>query len=679
VSGIEKKINHLRKVINEHNYKYYVLDDPSVSDYEYDQLFHQLQKLEESHPDLITQDSPTQRVGVKPLDKFESFEHLSPMLSLSNAFSDEDLQNFIDRIFNKLGESKSNNLNKSSLEFVCEPKIDGLAVNLVYRNGYLDVAATRGDGKTGENVTQNIKTIKAIPLRLNGNSFPEYLEVRGEVYISHKDFNELNKKAENTGDKIFVNPRNAAAGSLRQLDSRITAKRNLSIFCYSVGVVSNFNMPDNHFDVLNQLKTWGFKVNPLISKVSNIDNLSKYHNKILSKRDSLDYDIDGVVFKVNSLKLQEELGYISRSPRWSIAYKFPAQEKETDLLGVEFQVGRTGILTPVARLKPVFVGGATVSNATLHNIEEIARKNIKKGCKVIIRRAGDVIPEVVKAILEKDKSYEEIKIPKKCPVCGSLVFKVPEQVALRCSGGLFCQAQLKEAIKHFVSRKAMDIDGLGDKIVELLVEKNIIKTVSDIYKLKYEDLINLPRIGDKLVNNLLSAIEASKKTTLQRFLFSLGIREVGESKAIILAETFGSLEKIMKATYEDLVAIPDFGEVVSKNIINFFKEHHNIDVIKKLVQYGVIWDDIEVFTAESKQGLPLSEFTFVITGTLSSMGRDDAKTKLRSLGAKVVDSVSKNTSGLIAGEKAGSKLKKAENLGIKIYNEEEFLKLIDNK
>jgi len=679
VPSIEKEIKHLRKVINEHNYKYYVLDDPSVSDYEYDKLFHKLQKLEEGNPNLITKDSPTQRIGVKPLDKFDSFNHLSPMLSLSNAFSNEDLQDFIDRIFNKLSEPKGNNPNKASLEFVCEPKIDGLAVNLVYKNGYLEVAATRGDGKTGEDVTQNIKTIKSVPLKLNGDTFPDYLEVRGEVYISHKDFNELNKKAESSGDKIFVNPRNAAAGSLRQLDSKITAKRNLSIFCYSIGVVSNFDLPDNHFDILNLLKYWGFKVNNLIAKVNNIENLAKYHNEILNKRDSLEYDIDGVVFKVNSLRLQEELGNVSRSPRWSIAYKFPAQEKETELLNVEFQVGRTGILTPVARLKPIFVGGATVSNATLHNIDEIVRKNIKNGCKVIIRRAGDVIPEVVKAILKKGESYEEIKIPEKCPVCGSLVFKVPEQVALRCSGGLFCKAQLKEAIKHFVSRKAMNIDGLGDKIVELLVEKGIIKTVSDIYKLEYKDLIDLPRMGDKLVNNLLFAIKDSKKTTLQRFLFSLGIREVGESKAIILTETFGSLDKIMKAHYDDLIAISDFGEVVAKNIINFFKEHHNIDVIEKLIQYGVTWDNIEVSKASSKQGMPLSDFTFVITGTLSTMARDDAKAKLRALGAKVADSVSKNTSGVIAGEKAGSKLKKAENLGIKIYNEEEFLKLLENK
>ena len=673
VVNIEQEILELKKTIEDYNYKYYILDDPCVSDYEYDLLFSKLQKLEESYPDLVTKDSPTQRVGaLKPLDKFSSVIHKSPMLSLSNAFSLKELQGFLDRINNKLDLN-----NQASLDYVCEPKIDGLAVNLLYKNGILELAATRGDGLTGENVTQNVKTIKSVPLKLKGDNIPEFLEVRGEVYITHKDFEKLNLEATKNGDKPFVNPRNAAAGSLRQLDSSVTAKRSLSIFCYSVGYVSDSNLPDNHFEILSKLKSWGFKINDLIKKVNNIHDLDSYYNQLLNNRNNLNYDIDGVVYKVTSITIQKELGSVARSPRWSIAYKFPAQEKETILLNVEFQVGRTGSLTPVARLQPVFVGGATVSNATLHNIKEIKRKNIKINSKVIIRRAGDVIPEVVAVIDENNNNnnYEDIKIPTTCPECGSLVVKIPEQVAIRCSGGLYCPAQLKEAIKHFVSRKAMNIDGLGDKIVDLLVSEKIINTIADIYKIQHEDLINLPRMGDKLVNNILLAIESSKQTTLAKFLYSIGIREVGESKAILLAENFGSIDNIIKAKEEQLVTISDFGKVVSNNIVSFFKENHNIDVINKLIEYGVHWNNLKL-DIDNRKNLPLTNSTYVITGTLSKMSRDEAKAKLREFGAKVTDTVSKNTTALIAGEKAGSKIKKAEKLGITIYTEEEFLNLL---
>ncbi len=667
-SSVQAQIEKLRNELREHNYRYYVLDDPSVPDAEYDRLFHQLKKLEQEHPNLITSDSPTQRVGDKPLSVFTQVQHRIPMLSLDNVFSEEELIAFDQRIRERLKR-------EAEIEYVCEPKLDGLAVSLMYENGVLIQAATRGDGQTGEDITQNIRTIDSIPLKLRGSDYPQILEVRGEVFMPKKGFENLNKAAAERGEKTFANPRNAAAGSLRQLDSRVTAKRPLDMYCYSVGYVEGGELASTHYENLQLLKQWGLKVNGEIQLAVSAKELQRYHDKILQKRDQLKYEIDGLVYKVNDLQLQQQLGFVSRAPRWATAHKFPAQEELTKLIGVEFQVGRTGAITPVARLEPVFVGGVTVSNATLHNMDEVQRMDVRVGDTVVVHRAGDVIPKVVKVVLERrPENTQPVTMLQACPVCQSAIVKPEGEAVARCSGGLFCQAQVKEAIKHFASRKAMDIDGLGDKLVEQMVDQGLINHVSDLYKLKAEQIASMERMGEKSAQNLIEALQQSKNTTLPRFLFALGIREVGEATALNLANYFGSIEKIQQADAEALQDVPDVGPIVANHIATFFQQSHNLEIIEALINAGVNWPDIKVV---DKADLPLDGKTYVLTGTLSKMGRDDAKQYLQQLGAKVSGSVSKKSDAVVAGEKAGSKLAKAESLGILVLNEEAFIDMLN--
>ena len=661
MKDIEQQLEKLREQLRYHNHRYYVLDDPEIPDAEYDRLFHELQALEVAHPELLTPDSPTQRVGATPLSEFGEIRHAIPMLSLGNVFSDGEMLAFDKRIRDRL---KS----EAEIEFVAEPKLDGLAISLLYEHGLFTRAATRGDGETGEDVTQNVRTIEAIPLRLMGQGWPHVLEVRGEIYMPKAGFNALNERLRSEGAKTFVNPRNAAAGSLRVLDSRITAQRPLTIFCYAVGLVDGGEMPDTHYAILQQLAAWGFRVCPEIRLVQGAQGCLNYYRNIGAQRESLPYDIDGVVYKVNSIALQQELGFVSRAPRWATAHKFPAQEETTVLEDVEFQVGRTGALTPVARLKPVFVGGVTVSNATLHNMDEIERKDVRIGDTVIVRRAGDVIPEVARVILERRPAdARQITIPTHCPVCGSDVQRPEGEAVFRCTGGLYCPAQVKEAIKHFASRKAMNIDGLGDKLVEQFFEQGLIRHVDDLYRLieKKERIAALERMGDKSAANLVNALEKSKSTTLERFIFALGIREVGEATAKALARHFGTMEALQAANEETLKLVPDVGPVVAANIAQFFSEAHNRDTIQHLRDLGVHWQNYEAKPAEA---LPLAGKTYVITGTLSR-SRDDIKADLEALGAKVAGSVSKKTTALIAGESAGSKLDKAQSLGVEVLNE----------
>ncbi|MHB1947274.1 MAG: NAD-dependent DNA ligase LigA [Gammaproteobacteria bacterium] len=657
------QVKKLHAQLNEHNYRYYILDDPSVSDAEYDQLFQKLKKIEAEHPELITSDSPTQRVGAQPLKAFAEVTHEIPMLSLENAFTDEDVTDFDQRIHDRLKIS-------APIEYTCEPKLDGLAVSIRYENGILVRASTRGDGTTGEDITENIRTIPTVPLHLRGKDFPDILEVRGEVYMSKDGFNKLNERAQAKGEKVFVNPRNAAAGSVRQLDPRITASRPLAIFCYGVGVVKGKNLPSQHSEILASLSKWGLRVNPEIKVVKGVEKCLAFHKHIGEKRAKLSYEIDGVVYKVNDLALQEKLGFVSRAPRWAIAHKFPAEEVMTKVESVEFQVGRTGTLTPVARLHPVFVSGVTVSNATLHNMDEIQRKDVHIGDTVIVRRAGDVIPEVVAAVPQfRPQHAKKIILPKTCPICHSAVEQVEGEAAARCTGGLFCPAQRKEAIKHFASRRAMDIEGLGEKLVDQLVDQHLVKNVADLYSLNLEQLANLERMAEKSAQNLLDALEKSKKTTLARFLYSLGIREVGEATAKSLAQHFGDLSPLFQTTEEELQSIPDIGPVVSEHIVDFFAEKHNLNVIDKLLEAGIHWEKIQ----KSAQSLPLQGKTFVLTGTLESLSREEAKEKLEKLGAKVAGSVSSKTSYVVVGEDAGSKLKKAKELGVETMDEKAFL------
>jgi DNA ligase (NAD+) len=662
-SNILQQVKKLRQDLNEHNYRYYVLDDPSLSDADYDALFAALQALEKAHPELITPDSPTQRVGAAPSKEFAEVQHEVPMLSLENAFADDNVIAFDRRVKDRLHV-------EHDITYVCEPKLDGLAVSLRYENGVFVRAATRGDGATGEDVTANIRTIKMVPLRLKGNDYPESIEVRGEVYMPKAGFIALNKRAEIKSEKIFANPRNAAAGSLRQLNPQITAKRPLAIFCYGVGKVVGRSMLDTHSEMLAALKKWGFVVNPEIAVVNGIDKCLAYYASIGKKRTGLLYEIDGVVYKVNSIKEQERLGFVSRAPRWAIAHKFPAEQVQTTIESVEFQVGRTGALTPVARLRPVSVGGVTVSNATLHNMDEVKRKDIQIGDTVIIQRAGDVIPEVVSVVTEKRLSQpKKIKMPAECPICHSAVEQIEGEAAARCTGGLFCPAQRKEAIKHFASRRAMDVEGLGDKLVEQLIDCDLISSPADLYTLKLEQLSGLDRMAEKSAQNLLDALEKSKKTTLGRFLYALGIREVGEATAKNLANYFGDLKPLYFSTVESLQEVQDVGPVVAKHIVAFFAEDHNHAVIDKLLKNGVHWNVIE----KSQSELVLAGKTFVLTGSLDSMSRDQAKDKLESLGAKVAGSVSAKTSYVVTGADAGSKLKKAKELGVPILEENEFL------
>lgn len=666
---IQQQINQLRKELNQHNYQYYVLDEPSIPDAEYDRLFRQLQELEAQHPDLIIDDSPTQRVGGEALAAFTQVQHDVPMLSLGNAFSEEELHAFDKRIKDRLKDDQT-------LEYSAEPKLDGLAVSLLYKQGRLVRAATRGDGTTGEDITSNIRTLKTVPLTLVGKKIPELLDVRGEVFISKAGFEKMNKAAIANDEKVFANPRNAAAGSLRQLDPRITAKRPLEIYVYNLGQLKGAPMPKTHSETLELLKQWGLRVNPQSAVVTGAEGCWQYYQKIGDKRNKLPYEIDGVVYKVNDLALQQELGFVSRAPRWAIAHKFAAQEEITVVNAVEFQVGRTGAITPVARLEPVNVVGVTVSNATLHNMDEVERKDVRVGDTVIVRRAGDVIPEVVSVVKERrPKNTRKVKLPANCPVCGSTVSRIEDEAVARCEGGLVCAAQRKESIKHFASRKAMDIDGLGDKLVEQLVNEELIEHIDDLYQLTAEQVAGLERMGQKSADNLIQAFAASKKTTLARFIYALGIREVGEATAQNLADDFAELDEIVKANAERLQEVQDVGPIVAEHIVAFFKQKQNRDIVKRLLKAGIHWPKPATRPA-SKQ--TLAGNTYVLTGTLSSMTRDEAKTKLQALGAKVAGSVSKNTTAVIAGENAGSKLSKAESLGVEILSEKELEKMLQD-
>ena len=672
-SEIRVEIESLREQIRHHNYRYHVLDDPEVPDAEYDRLVRALQKLESENPDLITPDSPTQRVGAEPVSTFGTVTHELPMLSLDNAFSEEELRDFHRRVTDRLDLNVADDLDYSA-----EPKLDGAAVSLLYENGELVRGATRGDGTSGEDITHNIRTIESVPLRLLGSGYPARLEVRGEVFMPRAGFNAFNEQALANGEKTFVNPRNAAAGSLRQLDPKLTAARPLDMYVYSVGVVDGGSHPDRHSDVLDWLQDWGFKVCPERRRVVGIDGCIGFYADIGAKRDALPYDIDGVVYKVDRLDYQADLGFVSRAPRWAIAHKFPAQEELTVVRDVEFQVGRTGAVTPVARLEPVFVGGVTVSNATLHNMDELHRKDVRVGDTVIIRRAGDVIPEVVSVLKDRrKKGARKVQTPKKCPVCGSAVLREEDEAVIRCTGGLFCAAQRSEALKHFVSRRALDIDGLGGKMIEQLVAMDRIKTPADLYGLEKDELVAMERMGEKSAENLLSSIARSKDTTLSRFLFGLGIREVGEATASALASHYGKLDAIMAADEDALQEVPDVGPVVASRIHAFFGEAHNREVIANLIESGVTWPESE--PAPPVTDGALSGKTFVLTGTLSAMTRNEAKDRIQAAGGKVTGSVSKNTDYLVAGDKAGSKLTKAQKLEVSILNEVELEKMLSDQ
>ncbi|RDF07378.1 NAD-dependent DNA ligase LigA [Haemophilus sputorum] len=659
----------LRQTLRKYEYHYHVLDNPLVPDAEYDRLMNELKNLEWQHPEWITPDSPTQRVGAKPLEGFAQITHELPMLSLDNAFSDEELDSFLRRIENLIAQDPE------KIMFCCEPKLDGLAVSILYENGSLVQAATRGDGTTGEDITANIRTIRNIPLKLNLENPPARLEVRGEVFMPQKGFNILNERALEKGEKTFANPRNAAAGSLRQLDPKVTRQRPLELNAYSIGIYeSDDELPSTHYDRLQWLKSIGIPVNGEIRLATGREELLKFYAEIQSKRPNLGYDIDGTVLKVNDIALQEQLGFISRSPRWAIAYKFPAQEEMTVLNDVEFQVGRTGAITPVAKLEPVFVAGVTVSNATLHNGDEIERLGVVIGDTVIIRRAGDVIPQIIGVVKERrPENAKKIHFPTACPVCQSAVIRIEGEAVARCTGGLFCAAQRKEALKHFVSRKAMDIDGVGEKLIEQLMARELIHTLADLFKLDLTSLMRLERMGEKSAQNALNSIEKSKSTTLARFLYALGIREVGEATALNLANHFGTLAAIREANLETLIQVQDVGEVVANHIFRFWQEPHNVEVVEDLIKQGVHWQDVvQVEIADN----PLKNKNVVLTGTLTQLTRDEAKALLQSLGCKVSGSVSSKTDYLIAGEKAGSKLTKAQELGITVLSEQDFVNLI---
>ena len=659
----------LKDELNQHNHRYYVLDDPSVPDAEYDRQMRQLQDIESQYPSLRTTDSPSQRVGGEALSAFTQVRHDVAMLSLDNAFSETELEDFDRRVKDRLNYAALKDA--PEIDYACEPKLDGVAVSLLYRDGLLVRGATRGDGTVGEDITANVRTINSIPLKLVGDNIPSLLEVRGEIYLPRAGFESLNAKAIAAGEKTFVNPRNAAAGSLRQLDSKITANRPLEICAYSVGQFVAETRPDSHLSMLQALASWGFKINEHIQVVSGIAACEDYYQTLAERRDGLAYDIDGIVYKVNDLRLQERLGFVAKAPRWAVARKFPAQEEMTKLLDVEFQVGRTGAVTPVARLEPVFVGGVTVSNATLHNGDEIQRLGICIGDTVIIRRAGDVIPQIAKVVLEKRPAdARPIVFPERCPVCESAVVRAEGEAVARCSGGLFCGAQIKQAIKHFASRKAMDIDGLGDKLVDLLVDRGVIFSVADLYDLKAEQLEGLERLAEKSAANLVAAIDASKETSLAKFFYSLGIREVGETTGQTLANNFGSLEAVIAADAEALLEVDDIGPIVAGHIGEFFHNPDNLSIIQALRDAGVHWADIDQ-NAQASQ--PLKGQTWVLTGGMDIMSRAEAKDRLQELGAKVAGSVSAKTAQVVAGPGAGSKLTKAQALEIPIMDEAEFI------
>lgn len=672
VEDLTLRVAELRALLRHHEYKYHVEDAPEIPDVEYDRLMNELKAIEAEHPQWVTPDSPTQRVGAAPLSAFESVRHEVPMLSLDNVFDDESYLAFNKRILDRLKSTEE-------LTFCCELKLDGLAVSLLYEEGLLVRAATRGDGTTGENITANIRTIGAIPLRLIGDNIPRRVEVRGEVFMKHSGFEKMNDEARRTGSKIFANPRNAAAGSLRQLDPRITAKRPLTFFCYGVGLLEGGVLPDTHLDRLKQFKAWGLPVSDWVRRCNGSAAVLAFYRQVEQARSTLGFDIDGVVVKVDDLALQERLGFVARAPRWAVAFKFPAQEQLTWLHGVDFQVGRTGAITPVARLEPVAVAGVIVSNATLHNADEIERLGIRIGDRVIVRRAGDVIPQIVGVVeSERPDNAQPIEFPSQCPVCHSDVERVEGEAVTRCTAGLICGAQRKEALKHFVSRRALDVEGMGDKIIDQLVEKEYVKTPADLFRLTAGILTGLDRMGPKSAQNLVSALEKAKSTTFARFLFALGIRDVGEATAANLAQHFGSLDRLFAADEEALWDVQDVGKVVAEHVRHFLHEEHNQQVIRELVDpqgINVHWPAVEKVDIAALDN-PFAGKTIVLTGSLSQLSRDEAKDRLTALGAKVSGSVSKKTDLVIAGEAAGSKLSKANELGIPVIDEAEMIRLL---
>ena len=666
-ADVERRAAELRDAINHHNHLYHSLDAPAVSDAEFDQLFRELRDLEADHPQLVTPDSPTQRVGGAPLEGFEQVAHEVPMLSLDNAFSTDDVEDFERRARQRLESG-------DVIEYTCEPKIDGVAVSLLYEDGVLTRAATRGDGSTGENITMNVRTIESVPLRLLGSGYPSRLEVRGEVYFPLDAFHAMNAALEAAGEKTFANPRNTAAGTLRQLDPRLTAKRKLTMFCYSVGLVEGGTLPGRHSEVLDALGEWGLRTNPVVEVVEGAAGCDGYYNKLLDLRPRLNYEIDGLVIKVDDFARQQRLGFLTRTPRWAIARKFPAEQSTTRLDDVEFQVGRTGAITPVARLAPVQVAGVTIRNATLHNMDEIARLGLRIGDDVVIQRAGDVIPKVVRVARSAGDQGQPVALPEACPDCGSELMQAEDEVIVRCSGGLVCGAQRKEAIRHFASRLALDIEGVGEKLVEQLVEAGLVETAADLFALTMEELCSLERMAEKSAGNILANLESSKATTLPRFIFALGISEVGESTARNLAQYFGDLAPLRDADAEALQQVPDVGPIVAEKIETFFRQANNAATMDALLAHGVAWEAVGQAVLHD----PLADQTWVLTGTLAAMSRDEAKAKLQQLGAKVSGSVSRKTTVVVAGDSAGSKLMKAQGLGLEIKDEAALLELFES-
>jgi DNA ligase (NAD+) len=664
--GAEKRVSELRGLLERYNYRYHALDDPEVPDAEYDRLMLELRALETENPQLLTADSPTQRVGAAPVAQFAQIRHRVAMLSLDNAFTEEEVRDFDRRVRERAGKD-------GSIRYSAEPKLDGLAISALYEGGLFVRGATRGDGETGEEITQNLRTVSALPLRLRGDDAPRVLEVRGEVYMPIAGFDRFNKEAVARGEKPFVNPRNAAAGSLRQLDARITASRPLDLFIYGVGFVEGGDLPAHQGQLLKALRGWGFKICPQSRVVESIEGCLDYYREMGAMRPRLPYQIDGVVYKVDDIDLQQRLGFVSRAPRWALAHKFPAEEAMTTVRDIEFQVGRTGTLTPVARLEPVFVGGVTVSNATLHNMDELGRKDVRVGDTVVVRRAGDVIPEVVRVLPERRiPGATPVMLPSHCPVCGSPVVRELDQAAARCTGGRICAAQRKEELKHFASRRALDIQGLGDKLVEQLVDLDWVRTPADLFDLQVDKLASLERLGDKSAQKLRSAIEAAKRTTLPRFLYALGIRDVGEATALAVAQHFGDLKALRRATEAQIQLVPDVGPVVAAHVAAYFRDPENAKVVDRLLAKGVTWPALAAKPAHGE----LAGKTFVLTGTLKALTREAATEAILERGGKVSGSVSAKTHYVIAGEDAGSKLKKAQDLNVAILDEAQFLRLL---
>ena len=661
------RIEKLRGLIHHHNHRYHVLDAPEIADGEFDALFDELVELEKRHPELVTGDSPTQRVGSEPLGEFASVTHPVAMLSLDKVSAGDELSDWVDRL--------SARLDGEPVAFTCEPKIDGVAVALTYDAGRLALAATRGDGQTGEDITANVRTIGAVPLRLTGRGFPPRFEVRGEVYMTRADMEAFNQRARAAGEKPLVNPRNGAAGSLRQLDPRITAGRPLNMYCYSLGWVDGARPPETQMEALERLGAWGLRTNPAVEPADGLEACRRYVDALAERRQALAYDIDGAVIKVDSLDQQRRLGAVTRKPRWAVAYKYPAEEATTRVIAVEFQVGRTGAITPVAKLEPVFVGGVTVSNATLHNMDEIARLDLRIGDAVMVRRAGDVIPQVASVIAgRRPEQAPGVDLPEACPACGSAIVRPEDEAVARCSAGpAVCPAQRKEGLMHYASRLAMDIEGLGEKLIDQLVEKEMVAAPADLFTLEQEELAGLERMGEISARNLRHALESSKETTLARFIYALGIREVGEATARNLAEHFGKLEALRDADAETLEAVPDVGPVVAANIAGYFDDDANSQAVDALVKAGVNWPDVEIDT----DARPLEGETWVLTGSLESMTRNEAKARLAALGARVAGSVSAKTSRLVAGERAGSKLAKARSLDVPVMDDAEFAAFLE--